>query len=139
MLIVRVEVRPYYGQVELGDPNSSTYPEFDTGEESVVALPHYLLVATRGDAEGKVTIEVRRGDAAVDDQRASASIFDGELFLSDETVVVGTSVGSDLYAVRLGAGPHRVRVLRAPDIPTPDAVYFLVDPNESGNWRDPLG
>jgi hypothetical protein len=129
MLLQRVQVRPYYGQIELGDPNSSTFPQFETGDEGVVALPHYVVVATRGDAEGKVTIEVRQGDADVDDPRASAAIFDGELILSEDAAVIGNSVGNDLHPVRLGAGRHRLRVLRAPNTSTPDAVYFLVDPN----------
>ena len=53
-LLVRVEVTPFYGQVEISDPSKRDYPQFETGQERVVAIPECIAVVTRGDFEGKV-------------------------------------------------------------------------------------
>lgn len=52
-LQARVEVTPYYGQVEISDPNKRDYPKFETGEEKAVAIPECIAVVTRGDQEGQ--------------------------------------------------------------------------------------
>ena len=124
-LLGRFKVAPLYGQVSLGDPNASNYPQWATGDELVVATPEAVAVASRGDADGTVTIEVWRGLIESQDRQLSP-VWDGELRLSGDTAVAGSVVGNDLHAVQLGPGKHVIRVFTSSAGRLPDTVFFLV-------------
>ena len=112
-LVTRADVTPFYGQVEISDPGKRDYPRFMTGHERVVAIPGCIAVVTRGDQEGKVWIEVRRGesDASAD---GFECVFDGDLVLAGDDAAVGNTIGNELHQVRLGPGRDRVKAFTSP-------------------------
>lgn len=109
-----LQVAPAYAQIEVTTPyegGAYEWPEWDYGDEAVVATSHALLVATQGDQDGDVTIVV--ADTA--DLVAGELVFDGPLEASAAMLEVGSSISGDLWTVRLqSAGPTRVRVYAAP-------------------------
>jgi hypothetical protein len=108
-ILLRREFRPDHAQLEFGAVGSS-YPEWDFGDEPVVANGEKVVVATRPDFEGAAVVEVRRGtsDEPLDD--ASALIFDGVIRVSGDGAEVGTYLGGDLERIALSPGEHRLRV-----------------------------
>ncbi len=125
-LLAGFEVIPFNGQVEIGDPNARNYPQWETGEEAVVALPQCVAVATRGDAQGSVVIEVWKGALEVEEP-VSHPLYDGDLVLTENKVMVGNTVGNDLHELAVAAGSHRLRVYVAPPSEPARTVYFLLD------------
>lgn len=125
-LLVRVEVTPFYGQVEISDPSKRDYPRFETGQERAVAIPECIAVATRGDFEGKVIIEVWRERLAIEGVDLQ-SVFEGELVLTGSGAVVGNTIGNELHPVPLSPGRHRIKVFTSPAGGLAHTVYFLVE------------
>ncbi len=125
-LLARVEVTPYYGQVELSDPNKQDYPQFETGAEKVVAIPQCIAVVTRGDQEGKVTVEVWNDRLEVEGVDLQP-VHEGDVVLSEDRAVVGNTVGNEFHDVPLSRGSHHVRVFTSAGGPAADTVYFLVE------------
>jgi hypothetical protein len=126
-LLARVEVKPFNAQVELSDANTRAYPQWQTGEEAVAALPQSVAVATRGDDRGNVVIEVWDDELQVEDPSLSEALYDGELVVTDDKVVVGNSVGNELHPVNVPTGRHRIRVYTSPTGALPGTVYFLLN------------
>ena len=84
-LLSRVEVTPLYGQVEMSDLKQQDYPLFQTGQEPAVGTTSSILVATRGDFEGKVTVEVWTEELEV--ERADIQeVYEGDLQLTEQAV-----------------------------------------------------
>lgn len=125
-LLAHVEVTPYYGQVEISDPNKRDYPQFETGEEKAVAIPQCIAVVTRGDLEGKVTVEVWSQRLEVQGIPLEL-VYDGELVLTEDRAVVGNTVGNEFHAIPLVSGPHRVQAFTSGSEGSPRCVYFLVE------------
>lgn len=126
-LLHRIAVTPYYGQVELGDPYVAGYPQFQTGSEEVVSLPQRLVVATRGDEQGRVVIEIWQN--GIDPMKRSGRLaHSGSMCLQQDYASVGNTIGNELHRIHLGAGVHRIDVLVAPMLGEADTVYFVVDP-----------
>lgn len=72
----------------------------ETGQERVVATAQSLLIATCGDQDGDVLIEIRR-DGAVDDGLGT-QVFEGEMSFSSPRLVFGSSLGGELGSVDIG-------------------------------------
>lgn len=125
-LLARTQVVPFGGQVHLSDLSSPDYPEWITGTESVVSLPHSVAVATQDDRIGKVSIEVWNGRIGVPDPMLSDSIFDGA-FVGSGNTVTGNTIGNELVPVPISAGRHRLRVYASPAGQPPQRVYFVFD------------
>jgi hypothetical protein len=70
----RFQVLPLYHQVEVRDAGDVDYPQWETGEERVLASVQCIVLATRSDLEGDVAIEVRI-DAGPEDRAAGALVF----------------------------------------------------------------
>jgi hypothetical protein len=88
----RVRVFPLYHQVEIRDAaDDIDYPQWETGEERVLASAQCLVLATRSDLEGEVEIEVRVG-AGLDDPAAGQLLFEGELLTTGQAILVGNSL-----------------------------------------------
>ncbi len=128
MRILNVNVLPLYGQLELGDPKVAGYPQFESGEEPLVALPHRIVVATQSDVHGKIPVEIWQGEIGQADLNGYKLIFDGALVLSEELATVGNTVGNEFYKVALGKGNHDVRVLVRDSTNGASAVIIVVDP-----------
>ena len=64
----------------------------------IVSTTESILVATRGDLDGDVSIEVRRGDA----ENLGQLVFDGELSLSTPRLVFGSSLANQLGSIDVG-------------------------------------
>lgn len=70
----------------------------ETGQERVVATTESLLVATQGDQDGDVLIEVRRGP---DDDPFGELVFDGELSFMAPRLVFGSSLAGELGSAEI--------------------------------------
>jgi hypothetical protein len=125
-LLARFEITPYYGQIEMRDPNARDYPQWETGEEKALAMPGCIAVATQDDLHGKVTVEVWRGCL---EARGSnlVRVYQGELILTGEAAAVGNTVGAEFHPVTLSLGRHRVTAFTAASGELPDRVYFLIE------------
>lgn len=125
-LITSLSVLPLYAQVSILDPSTKDIPQWETGDETVIASAKCISVATRADSDGDVVIEVWRKQLAGGEDVGKA-IFDGVLELTGPNAVVGNIVLNELRPVELGAGTHRVRVFTLPEGERPSRVIFLVD------------
>lgn len=93
-----IRVPPLYGQVVVEAEGASDLPVPETGEEKVVSTTESILVATRGDKDGDVSIEVRRGNT----ENLGHVIFDGELSFSTPRLVFGSSLANQLGSIDVG-------------------------------------
>jgi hypothetical protein len=93
-----LSVIPLYGQVVVESEGASDLPVPETGQERVVATTESLLIATRGDQDGDVLIEVRRG---ADEADFGEQVFDGELSFTSPRVVFGSSLAGELGSAEL--------------------------------------
>jgi len=100
-LLKRLEVPPLYGQVVIECEGASDLPMPETGTERVVATAQSILVATRGDQDGDVTIEVHGGTAV---HAEGELVFEGELNCPTPRLVVGSSLANALATVDLSEG-----------------------------------
>ena len=120
----RFEVLPLQGQIDIRDPAGSDYPQWETGEERAVSTAQVVAVATRGDIDGRVTVEVRQGPGDIPEGVAIA--FDGELLLSGDDAVVGNYLAGEEHRLSLGPGWHRVTVyVQPPDAPAAEVVVVV--------------
>jgi hypothetical protein len=105
----RFWVFPLYHQVEVRDAaDGGTCPEWETGEEAVLAGEQCIVLATRLDLEGSVEIEV--WVSAHPERPAGWLLFDGELLTTGQGVVVGSSLTEELYPIPLAIGWHPVQI-----------------------------
>jgi hypothetical protein len=100
----RFQVLPLHHQVGICDVDAVDVPEWETGEEPLVAAEQCILVATRGDLD-PVELEVWTGPPAT--PPPGPMLFDGELCTTGKGVEVGDQPGNDPAALRArsGAGP----------------------------------
>jgi hypothetical protein len=108
----RFDVLPLYGQIDIRDPAAADYPQWETGEEKAVATAHCIAVATRGDLDGRVAVEVRHEPIEEPDHATIA--FDGSLLLTGEGLVVGNYLGGEEHWLPLPPGSHHVTVYTRP-------------------------
>jgi hypothetical protein len=86
----RFRVLPLYHQVEIRDATDDVdCPQWETGEEPVLASAQCIVLATRSDLDGEVEIEVHVG-AGLDDSTAGQLLFDGELLTTGQGILVAT-------------------------------------------------
>lgn len=117
---------PLYSQITIEDPGTLDLPEWETGEERVVATPHAIAVATRSDLDGDVAIVVLRGS---DSRNLGTLVFAGELALTSSAVEVGNSLAAALSRIAVGrSGVMKVRVfVDPPDAPSTVRVLLAED------------
>jgi hypothetical protein len=121
-LLASLSVRPLYGQVVVESEGATDLPVPETGAERVVCSSESVLIATRGDHEGDVTIEVRRG---LDDDLGDA-VFDSELSFATPRLVFGSSLGNQLGSVEVsGSGWLPIKIFAEPP-QAPSLVIVLV-------------
>jgi hypothetical protein len=114
-------VFPMYHQLEVRDAASTDCPHWETGEEPVLAASQCIVLATRTDLQGKVQVEVWVG--GLDGEPAGPLLFEGELLITEQGAVVGSSLTEELYPIGLPIGWHPLRIYA--DLPT-DAARFTV-------------
>jgi hypothetical protein len=105
--IERFQVLPLHHQVGISDIEAVDVPRWDTGEESLVAGDHCILVATRGDQD-PVELEVWVGTPAT--PPPGPLLFAGELRTTGKGVEVGDLVAGDGHQIKLPVGWHRLRI-----------------------------
>jgi hypothetical protein len=106
-------VVPLYHQVEIRDAAEGIdYPQWETGEERVLASAQCIVLATRSDLDGEVEIEVRVS-AGLNAPTAGQLLFDGELLTTGQGILVGSSL-TDLHHVGLPIGWHPIRIYAEP-------------------------
>ena len=122
-VLLETSVLPLYGQITVQDVGATDLPEWRTGEERAVATSRAILVATRPDTDGDVTIRVVHGPAP----DGGDTVFDGELTLTGTRLEVGNAIAGSLRSVDVGGpGPIRVRIFVEPaDLPA--VVSVVVD------------
>jgi len=125
-LLRRVRVTAFNGQVELSDPKATDYPQWQTGDEPAVALPHSIAVATQSDSGGDVAVEVWTNQVEVEGVELRP-VYQGEFLLSDDHAVVGNTVGHEFHSIPLSPGRHHVKVFTSGLDGAPKAVYFLIE------------
>jgi hypothetical protein len=103
----RFQVLPLHHQVGICDVDAVDVPEWETGEEPLVAAEQCILVATRGDLD-PVELEVWTGPPAT--PPPGPMLFDGELCTTGKGVEVGDLVAGDGHQVKLPIGWHRLQI-----------------------------
>jgi hypothetical protein len=98
-VLATVSVMPLYAQVVVQSAGATDLPIPETGEERAVASTEAVLVMTRDDLDGDVTIEVCRGGA---DPAPGARVYKGELSFTEPTLQVGSNVSGQLATVNIG-------------------------------------
>ena len=114
-------VVPYHAQVQEFDPGvEDAIPEWtdESLEQGVAAGPSGLAILTRGDfergAEDLSRVRVRVWVGRSEPPPSSPLVYDGELQVGGDGVVIGSVVENDLHAVAVPMGVHRVRVHAEP-------------------------
>jgi hypothetical protein len=126
----RFRVSPAYQQVEVRDAGDVDYPQWETGEERVLASAQCIVLATRSDLTGDVEIEVRV-DADRTDAAPGELVFEGELLTTGPGIVVGSSL-TDLHSIWLPIGWHPVRIYVDPPI-DPSRLTVLFNRRPAGD------
>jgi hypothetical protein len=120
-LVGRFSVFPLYHQLEVRDAAAVDCPQWESGEEPVLAGTQCIVLATRPDLEGPVQVEVWVG--ALDGEPAGL-LYEGELLVTERGAVVGSSLTEELYPLALPIGWHPVRIYA--DRPTEPARFTVV-------------
>lgn len=95
------------GRSRFSREGATDLPDWGTGQERALATSRGVLVATRPDADGDVTIRVVRGSAV----GRGDPVFDGELTLTGTRLEVGNALAGSLRSVDVGlSGQIRVRI-----------------------------
>ena len=103
----RFQVLPLHHQVGICDVDAVEVPQWDSGEEPLVAGEQCILVATRGDLE-EVELEVWTGPPTT--PPPGPLLFDGELCTTGKGVEVGDLVAGDGHQIQLPVGWHGLRI-----------------------------
>jgi hypothetical protein len=103
----RFQVLPLHHQVGICDLDAVDIPEWESGEEPLVASGQCVLVATRGNLD-PVELEVWVGEPAT--PAPGPLLFDGELCVTGQGVEVGDLVAGDGHQLQLPVGWHRLRI-----------------------------
>jgi hypothetical protein len=105
-------VTPFYRQIDVFDaaPDAAGVdrPQWDSGEEPVLASAQCIVLATRSDLHGPVEVEVWVG--ANEHRPAGHLLFEGELLTTGEGAAVGNPLAGDEQRVPLPIGWHRLRI-----------------------------
>jgi hypothetical protein len=118
-----LNVAPLYGQVVVECEGASDLPVPETGQERVVATTQSLLIATRGDQDGDVLIEVHCGQ---DSNDFGEQVFDGELSFTSPRLVFGSSLAGELASAELDrTGWVPIKVYVQP-VESPSRVVVVV-------------
>jgi hypothetical protein len=86
---------PLYGQIVVSREGANDVPVPKTGTEAAVANSEAILVATRGDREGDVLIEVRRDVR----ETAGREVYRGTLEVPSGRLVVGNLLANQVEVI----------------------------------------
>jgi hypothetical protein len=104
----QLRVTPLNAQVAIFSPGAPEFPEWETGDEPAVATATAILIATRDDREGEVTVRVRTGAAPVD---GFTEVLTATLLLADGVVAFGSFLSGQIERMPLPtAGTHLATV-----------------------------
>jgi hypothetical protein len=104
----QLRVTPLNAQVTIFSPGAPEFPEWETGDEPAVATTTAILIATRDDLAGEVTLRVRIDAAPVD---GFAEVLTATLLLSDGVVAFGSFLSGEIERMPLPtAGAHLATV-----------------------------
>lgn len=123
--LIRLRVTPFYHAVVVQSAGATDLPIPETGEEPAVATGESVLVATREQDLGDVTMEVYRD--AGDGDVVGALVYHGELSFTTPYLEIGSGVSGHLVTVdigRIGWVPIKIYVTPPGG---PDRIMVLVD------------
>ncbi|KTR95393.1 hypothetical protein NS220_06260 [Microbacterium testaceum] len=93
-----LRVTPLNAQVAVFSPSAPDFPEWGTGEEPAVATTTAILVATRDDLAGPVTVRVCTEAAALD---GFTTVLGTTLTLRDGVVAFGSFLSGEVERMPL--------------------------------------
>jgi hypothetical protein len=126
----RFSLFPLHHQLEVRDAAGvGDCPQWESGEEPVLAASQCIVLATRPDLDGPVQVEVWVG--ALDKEPAGALLYEGELQVTEHGVVVGSSLTEELHPIALPIGWHPVRIWA--DRPTEPAHFTVLFDGQPAN------
>lgn len=116
-ILTRISVMPLYAQVVVQSEGATDLPVPETGDEPAVASSEAVIVATREDLDGEVSIEVRRPGTG---DRIGVRVYQGVLSLTTPALEVGSNVSGQLATVDVGrTGPVPVSIyVDPPELPS---------------------
>lgn len=125
--LLQVEMTPLYGLLCIHDPECSDVPQFETGEERVVANWQWITIPVRYDLDGPVQVNVVDGDV---EEPAGELIFSGSIMLTGEKLRIGSGYPHDPndYDVWVGrAGETRIKIFGEPANEPPHRVTVCIE------------
>ncbi|MCL2554143.1 MAG: hypothetical protein FWE75_18580 [Actinomycetia bacterium] len=131
-LVASAVVTPRWNQIEVQDLESQDTPEWETGDEKVVAGPGCLLIGTIDDTDGTVTVDLRVGPV---DVPGVTVVHEGLLSCPSGIVSVNSPCTSRKPTLRLPrAGDWRVTVaVSGAGLPDYVGVFFREEEWDAGS------
>jgi hypothetical protein len=123
-VLATVSVMPLYAQVVVQSAGATDLPIPETGAEPAVASTEAVIVATRDDLDGEVSIEVRRGGA---DSAPGTRVYKGELSFTSPALEVGSAVSGQLATVDVGRTGWVPLAIFADPPQEPSQVVVVID------------
>ncbi|MEV8238817.1 hypothetical protein AB0O90_01125 [Microbacterium testaceum] len=104
----QLRVTPLNAQVAIFSPGAPEFPEWETGDEPAVATTTAILVATRDDLAGPVTVRVDTDTAALD---GFTTVLGTTLMIPDGVIAFGSFLSGEIERMPLPtAGAHLATV-----------------------------
>ncbi len=111
-----------YFQVALFDAEvKDSYPQWKTGEETVVFGSRGVAVATANDTD--VNVVVKRGKANPDYKLCVS----GEILVGSKGIIVGNEVASSISLIPLQSGDYSIVIYTNGLGPDTNQVYFCIN------------
>lgn len=120
MLILGVEITPAYGQVLVMGVNAQDFPDWETGDESVVSTSEVILIKTQSDVDGDVPVVIQR-DAT---EAEGLEVFSGDLSIPDGVLVVGNPMAGDTYDLDLSPSTSVRLQISVDQIESPSRIWI---------------
>ena len=98
-VLATLSVAPLYGQMIVESEGATDLPVPETGKERVVATTQSIMIATRGDADGNVDIEIHGNRNLLEN---GLEIFEGELSFASPNLVYGSPLAGVVDKINIG-------------------------------------
>ncbi|TFD80840.1 hypothetical protein [Cryobacterium psychrophilum] len=120
---ITFEASPLYGQIEIGDRDTTDIPQWSSGEEPVISSGSMVCVATQPDTAGDVRVTIRSGE---DNSVNGSEVFSGEINLPSGILAVGNSIAAQSEELELSPARRlQLRVFVSP-IAAPNQITVLL-------------
>ncbi|MDR6199618.1 hypothetical protein QE374_001527 [Microbacterium sp. SORGH_AS428] len=121
-----ISVTPLNAQVVLFASEGAEFPEWVTGEEPAVATDSAIMVATREDLAGDVTVRVLVDEVAPQGEK----VFEHVLSVPTRSVRFGSFLSGELAEIPLPDAGEYIAQVYVDDPAAASAVFVLLDRRE---------